>query len=259
MERMNKYLIMRDNLQTGPYTLEQLRLDRLKSTDLVWLQGYSTNWMLAGEIEELKDLVDGGLAKSEIPHKLSASLNADHLEKSTKTRWYKIALSASVLAILILGGVLVKKSFEPEAVEIKGVSINPHGSEAVTNSENFQNALSKEFIPVEAKPKKVKPKELKKMVSAQVNNYEVKILGGIKDLEITVQNFSDHLLDEVTLKVDYLKPKGEIINSEMITIKDIKAGEAKTIEVPPSSRGVKVNYAITDIVSKEYKSILEEL
>jgi hypothetical protein len=85
------------------------------------------------------------------------------------------------------------------------------------------------------------------------------MLGGIKDLEITVQNFSDHLLDEVTVKVDYLKPKGEIINSEMVVISDIKAGESKTIEVPPSSRGVKIKYAITDIISKEYKAVLEEL
>jgi hypothetical protein len=63
----------------------------------------------------------------------------------------------------------------------------------------------------------------------------------------------------VTVKIDYLKPKGEIISSEVVTINNIKSGEAKTIEVPPSSRGVKVKYSIVDVHSQEYKAIAEQL
>ena len=278
---------MRDNRQSGPYTLEQLKSLSLEPNDLVWVQGRSENWTYAGEIEELKDIV--GTESASNPRNESPSFRddrftsagltsfpsletkytrpldeikemyVDHLQKSNKTRWYKTALAVSVMAVLVLAGILIKRSMAPEQVEIKDVAIAPPGGEAVTNSENFQNALSKEFIPIEPKPKKIKPKELKKMVSVQVNDYQVKILGGIKDLEITVQNFSEHLLDDVTVKVDYLKPKGEIINSEMITISGIKAGDSKTIQVPPSSRGMKIKYAITEVKSKEYKAVLEEL
>ena len=87
----------------------------------------------------------------------------------------------------------------------------------------------------------------------------MKILGGIKYLEITVQNFSEHLLDEVTVKIDYLKPKGEVVNSEIVTVTNIKPQEAKIAEVPSSPRGVKVKYTIVDIRSREYKAILEQL
>jgi hypothetical protein len=271
---MKRYLIMRNNEQTGPFTLEQLKFQKIQSNDIVWVQGESDNWTYAEEIEELKQLIEPATGEvGQIPPKSlsefppfdnnsargSQQPYADNPGKPGKTKFYQIALAASILAVVLLAGLLIKKSFEPEAVEIKDVALTPQNGEATTNSANFQNALSKEFIPVEKKPKKLKPKELKKMVSLQASKYEVKILGGIKDLDLTVENFSDHFLDEVIVKVEYLKPKGEVINSETITISGVKAGESKTVEVPPSTRGVKVNYTIEEIVSKEYKAVLEEL
>lgn len=262
---MNKYLILRNGEQTGPFTLEQLRFLNLQANDIVWVQGQSDKWTSVGEIEELKEFLqnNGGVGVENNRNTGTLPIEGQVVNpspsKTNPAKFYKPALVASVLAIVLLAGLLIKKSFEPEVVEIKDVSLNPPAGEATTNAANFQNALSKEFIPVEKKPKKLKPKELKKMVSVHASKYEVKILGGIKDLDLTVQNFSDHFLDEVIVKVEYLKPKGEVINSEMITISGVKAGESKTIEVPPSSRGVKVNYSIEDIVSKEYKAILEEL
>jgi hypothetical protein len=289
---MSNYLLLRDDQQIGPYTFEQLKTLRLEPTDLVWVQGRSDGWTSATEVEELRELIrtpgktgpanaipgfqnSGSLAFDRVTSNESPGLETkysrpleeikemyvQHLQKTGKTKWYKAALIVAILAVLVLGGFLIKYSMDkPEQVQIKeaGTAVPPTG-EGVTNSQNFQNALSKEFIPYEPKPKKVKPKDLKKLVSVQVNDYEVKLLGGIKNLDITVQNFSEHLLDEVTIKIDYLKPKGEIINSEVVTINNIKSGEAKTIEVPPSSRGVKVKYSIVDVHSQEYKAIVEQL
>jgi len=271
---MKKYLIMRNNEHTGPFTLEQLKFQKIQANDIVWVQGQSDNWTYAEQIDELKQLIEpapdsvsrlSSKAPSEFaPLENNSTRNSkqaypDNSGKPGKTRFYQVALATSILAVVLLAGLLIKKSFAPEAVEIKDVALTPQNGEATTNSANFQNALAKEFIPIEKKPKKLKPKELKKMVSLQASKYEVKILGGIKDLDLTVQNFSDHFLDEVIVKVEYLKPKGEVINSELITISGVKAGESKTVEVPPSTRGVKVNYSIEEIVSKEYKAVLEEL
>jgi hypothetical protein len=288
---MSNYLLLRDDQQIGPYTFEQLKALRLEPTDLVWVQGRSDGWTSVVDVEELRELIrmpgktgqanaltgfqNSGLAfdrytsnAPELETKYSRPLEeikemyVQHLQKTGKTKWYKAALIGAIVAVLVLSGLVVKYSMDkPEQVQIKeaGATVVPPGGEAVTNSQNFQNALSKEFIPYEPKPKKIKPKDLKKLVSVQVNNYEVKLLGGIKNLDVTVQNFSEHLLDEVTIKIDYLKPKGEVINSEVVTINNIKSGEAKTIEVPPSSRGVKVKYSIVDVHSQEYKAIVEQL
>jgi len=51
---MNKYLLLRSNKQTGPYTVEELQTMGLKAYDLVWVEGKSAAWRYPGEIEELK-------------------------------------------------------------------------------------------------------------------------------------------------------------------------------------------------------------
>ena len=51
---MNKYLLLRDNKQSGPYSVNELAIHGLKAYDLVWLEGKSAAWRYASEIEELK-------------------------------------------------------------------------------------------------------------------------------------------------------------------------------------------------------------
>jgi hypothetical protein len=50
---MNKYLLLRDNKQTGPYTVDELRTKGLKPYDLVWLEGKSAAWRYPSEIADL--------------------------------------------------------------------------------------------------------------------------------------------------------------------------------------------------------------
>ncbi|WP_276483115.1 hypothetical protein [Paraflavitalea pollutisoli] len=51
---MNQYLLLRDNKQTGPYSVEELIKKGLKPYDLVWLDGKSAAWRYPSEIAELK-------------------------------------------------------------------------------------------------------------------------------------------------------------------------------------------------------------
>jgi len=51
---MSKYLLLRNNKQAGPYTLDEIREMALKAYDLVWVEGKSAAWRYPGEIEELK-------------------------------------------------------------------------------------------------------------------------------------------------------------------------------------------------------------
>ncbi|MDQ3843960.1 MAG: DUF4339 domain-containing protein [Bacteroidota bacterium] len=48
------YLLLRNNKQSGPYTLEELVQQGLNFLDLIWVEGKSTGWMYPVEIEELK-------------------------------------------------------------------------------------------------------------------------------------------------------------------------------------------------------------
>jgi hypothetical protein len=50
---MDMYLLLRNNKQSGPHSLEDLKSMGLKAYDLVWLEGKSAAWRYPCEIEEL--------------------------------------------------------------------------------------------------------------------------------------------------------------------------------------------------------------
>lgn len=54
---MQVYLLLRNNQQKGPFTLEQLLAQQLKPFDLVWVEGRSAAWQYPGEVASLKPYV----------------------------------------------------------------------------------------------------------------------------------------------------------------------------------------------------------
>ncbi len=48
------YLLLRDNKQSGPYSLDDLKVKGLKAYDLVWVEGRSAAWRYPSEVDELK-------------------------------------------------------------------------------------------------------------------------------------------------------------------------------------------------------------
>jgi hypothetical protein len=51
---MSTYLLLRNNKESGPFTVEEIKGMPLKSYDLVWVVGKSAAWRYPGEITELK-------------------------------------------------------------------------------------------------------------------------------------------------------------------------------------------------------------
>jgi hypothetical protein len=47
-----RYLLLRNNKQTGPYTIDELIEQQLKPTDLIWTEGQSRSWMHPYEMDE---------------------------------------------------------------------------------------------------------------------------------------------------------------------------------------------------------------
>ena len=108
---------MRNNEQTGPFTLEQLRFQKIHPNDIVWVQGQSDSWIYAEQIEELKPLIEPATGEmGQVPSKSlsefppfdnnsarsSKQPYADSLVKPGKTKFYQFALTASSLAVVFL-------------------------------------------------------------------------------------------------------------------------------------------------------------
>ena len=54
---MKSYLLLRDNQEFGPFTLEEIKEKHLQPFDLVWEKSSSTQWLYPTELEELKTFV----------------------------------------------------------------------------------------------------------------------------------------------------------------------------------------------------------
>lgn len=55
---MNRYILLRDNQESGPYTLREVKSIGLLTTDLIWIEGKSTSWKYPSEIPVLRSSIN---------------------------------------------------------------------------------------------------------------------------------------------------------------------------------------------------------
>ena len=100
----------------------------------------------------------------------------------------------------------------------------------------------------------VPQKSLKEFVTVKSNDYHIVAFGGIRNLQLTVNNDSKYSLDNVLVEVKYLKPNGLPLKDENVYFKSVAPNGSLTIRVPDTNRGMKVTYKVIKIDSKEFKS-----
>jgi hypothetical protein len=88
-------------------------------------------------------------------------------------------------------------------------------------------------------------------VSVGANGYTVGTFGGVNDLQLTVTNRSVYPLDLVVVEVQYIQANKKIYKTENMYFRNVGAGSALMQEAPRSSRGIKVQYKIITISSRE--------
>lgn len=88
-------------------------------------------------------------------------------------------------------------------------------------------------------------------VSVGASHYSVGTFGGINDLQVTVTNRSAWPLDQVVVEVQYIQANKKVYKTENLYFRGIGPGAALMQEAPKSSRGIRVQYKITSISSKE--------
>ena len=96
-------------------------------------------------------------------------------------------------------------------------------------------------------------KDIHDMVAIKNNNYVRGTFGGIRGLELTLYNNSNYLLDEVSVELQIIKPSEQPLRTDIITFKNISANATVTVKVPDSQRGIRVEYRITNIESKQWE------
>jgi hypothetical protein len=123
---------------------------------------------------------------------------------------------------------------------------------SVPETDNLGNAhRSASHRDDEISDKAVLKTNIADMVGLTANKYSVGTFGGISDLQVTVSNHSVYPLDLVVVEVQYIQANKKIFKTENIYFHNLAAGSASMQEAPKSPRGVKVQYQIVLINSKE--------
>jgi hypothetical protein len=149
-------------------------------------------------------------------------------EKPTSSlRW--IILIPFVIVLGVLAAVV--RQDEPDARDSK-----PGKQSAVTGTE--------------AAEKKLIRKNIQMYVYAGSNEYDRRGLGGISNLEISVNNASDYPIDKVRVKIIYIKANGGVHEVKYEDFHAIKPNSKATHKIPDSKRGTSVKYEIASIKSK---------
>lgn len=143
-----------------------------------------------------------------------------------------------------------KKTIAPVTNENTGTN-NP-GPDILTASNGERNSKTRHDAP---ETQTVSIESISPLVSVKSNEYKIAAFGGIKDLQLTVTNDSKYILDNVQVEIQYLKPSDETVKTETLYFKTVPPNGTQTIAVPKSSRGVKVNYRITRIESKQINGV----
>jgi hypothetical protein len=99
--------------------------------------------------------------------------------------------------------------------------------------------------------KKVLAENIASQLHLKANEYTVAAFGGIRNLKMTLQNDSRHLLEKVSVEIRYLNPEGAVVKTETVDFNSVPAGEAATIAVKKTTRGVKLEYKISKIKTAE--------
>ncbi|MCU7551940.1 DUF4339 domain-containing protein [Chitinophagaceae bacterium LB-8] len=97
------YLLLRDNHQSGPFSLEELLQHELKTTDLVWEEGRSAGWSFPYEIASLKPFLhleappvqkEKEVKRDDAPHQeiLASDMDAPFASKSVTSKNVYVSL-----------------------------------------------------------------------------------------------------------------------------------------------------------------------
>ncbi len=214
---MKKYFLHNGTDSIGPFDKKELKQLGIVKTTPVWVEG-KERWTCAENYEDLHELFFN-TPPPITPH-----------QKPKNRIWMKKAFKwfFGFFVIGCISAVGIVTYYEVSKEEDKLVK-QEQKQEAEQHTRNTITTL----------------------VVANTNEYTSNGLGGISNLDITVSNKTNYIIDEVMVEVEYIKKNGGIFNVEKLVMKNINPNDTKSIRAPDSNRGRTVRVSIKSIYSKQ--------
>lgn len=238
---MKKFYLHDGKAQKGPYDINELKQQNISPQTPVWATTLE-DWTPAGEVEELK-----GLFTSTPPP--FRKVTAAQASSSPNRKPWIIALSIAsfiFLAIIFFANRRGNESGPANADTARVANPKKTPQQEQEERERQRIALQKAQQIIDREYRN----NWSKYITYKTSDFEVGFFGGISELEITVNNNTENLIDKVVVQVDYIKESGDLWESKHVVVTNMPPGASKTVKAPESSRGIKIKTMITSITSK---------
>jgi len=228
--------------QKGPYDIDELKQQNISPQTPIWSDTLK-DWTPAGQVKELQKLFNS--PPPPYHHPMS---NQQHTSQPYRLIWIAALVLASIVFLAIIFFVN-KRNMETDGPTVSTASTaspKKPGLQELDEKERQKIALehAQEIINREYR------NNWSKYITYQSSDFKVGFFGGISDLEITVTNNTESILDEVDIKIDYIKESGDLWETKEVVVSNIQPGTSKTVKAPETSRGIKIKTAITSITAK---------
>jgi len=254
---MRMYFIYDGQDQLGPFTLEELKKQKLSKQTMVWFDGLA-NWTTIESIPELAGLINlpPPLSNQSFTQSFPVIENetsyAAYQPEST-AKWKPLILTAATVAVLIIAYLVYSNSRQSAALEQlkaeqKKMDIAIQTKENIEQREKEERKKATEAIE---KNKKDFRKNWFNYITVTNNKYKYSALGGIYGLHVVAYNNSDYMMEEIIATVTYIKANGGVWKTVEVPVYNIAAHTGKEVAVPDVERGTSVIIGISNIGSKE--------
>lgn len=266
---MTQYFIHDGQNEKGPLNIEQLRLESLKKETPVWFEGLE-NWTTIGQVEELKSLFTSKLTPPPLKENIPFSSIAQNDLKVTSKRVLKVPLIilGTVVLIGMVGWLSYQNKSQADALNEVQQKVTQQDqqltqqNQQLTQQQEEQKQKQAQDRQLQAEKDRINGQLAEKYtgyrnswrnyIAVRNNQYSSSELGGISNLAVVVYNQTDKILDEVQIRVDYIKANGGSYKSETVLVTNISPTSSKSVYAPTSDRGTSVKMDIESITAKAF-------
>jgi len=269
---MKRYLLLREERQSGPYTLEDLVACRLVPGDRIRYDE-DGEWKAPEAFPELLPYISslhevaiagmqGTLAGTvALENEVVMAAGGEEKKPSWAMLWSRMGqeelLNLAAVFIGMVLGVFVVKKVVDDFVE-RNIPMGYTGAMPKAPHEEgvpFQNALVRDRAEPGAAAAAIHPDltpaQLLKNLELKGSPYQVGEPGGIRGLQLTLVNSTAQYVNSVEVELQYFDEKGKILATQNLDMGAVHPHSTKTLAVPPSRKGARVSYKVLNLYSRQ--------
>lgn len=244
---MKKYYLHDGSTQTGPYSLEDLKVIKVKGDTPIWYAGLD-NWKVVSDVEELKPLFSAPPPFMKSIDSVN-ELDFEAPKRSNRRLLVFSSLGAILLILLLVWFISTKNENEQLAQQL---TASTQQIQVETQKKEQAEKDKKEKLAAATKRNMEYRNNWYKYINVGTKNYKAYGLGGIEDVVLQAVNNTEFPLDLVVVELTYWKENGDVFKTETVSIADVAAKNSVLQDAPGSTRGTRLSVEIVKVTARKF-------